>query len=107
MSLSLTELSNLADELIEQMRNFDVADHFSKDEFEKVMNDNYPLVSIGIGNMRYEPGTALRRIDPAMFDEEYHIFCNGFDKTHFDAYNTLQKNLNYVRAQIEQVLTED
>ena len=100
MSLSLAELNRMKELLEQQMENFDVADHFCKDRFEKIMNDNYDPVTIL--NMTFEAGTALRKLDSDAFYQEYHNFCDSFDKTHIEEYNELQEELWDIEYRIEE-----
>ena len=47
----------------------------SKDDFEQMMSDCYPLVTIM--GVEFEQGTAMRKIDPVAFDEMY--WCSVHD----------------------------
>ena len=45
----------------------------TKDEYEDLVNESYPPVELG-NTACYGRGTVLRKVDPVLFDIQYHDY---------------------------------
>ena len=48
----------------------------TKDEYEDLVNESYPQVELAVlgGGPVYGCGTVLRKVDPVLFDIQYHDY---------------------------------
>lgn len=87
----LIDLLKKANDLTSQLVEFECADEFDEDDFQKHMDETMPEVDIA--GSTFQAGRALRELSPVTFRCQYSDWLDSMDKTACPTYRDLLEEL--------------
>ena len=93
------EILDRIEELEQEIKAFDISEHFDESEFEDELNED----SVEVCGYSYGAGTVLKEVDYTAFREAFNNWVDGKDNEEVEEYNEMVEELESLQDELSDI----